>query len=123
MGSDDGTYRRHQDGPGRRDEGPRDRSQGNRHDWSAVVFASADGLRPFHADPHPGNTIVMYDGRVSLVDFGIIGYLDEEAMLQIASIFLGFRRTRLRPDHAGIRRCRRSHQSGMTLTCAASAPI
>ena len=29
----------------------------------------------FHADPHPGNTIVMYDGRVSLVDFGIVGYL------------------------------------------------
>lgn len=44
----------------------------------------------FHADPHPGNTIVMYDGRVSLVDFGIVGYLDEETMLQIAHIFLGF---------------------------------
>jgi len=44
----------------------------------------------FHADPHPGNTIVMYDGRVSLVDFGIMGYLDEEAMFQIAGIFLGY---------------------------------
>ena len=44
----------------------------------------------FHADPHPGNTIVMYDGRVSLVDFGITGYLDEETMLQIANIFLGY---------------------------------
>ncbi|RJQ83205.1 MAG: AarF/ABC1/UbiB kinase family protein [Desulfobacteraceae bacterium] len=44
----------------------------------------------FHADPHPGNTIVMYDGRVSLVDFGIVGYLDEETMLQIAHVFLGF---------------------------------
>jgi ubiquinone biosynthesis protein len=44
----------------------------------------------FHADPHPGNTIVMLDGRVSLVDFGIIGYLDEETMLQIANIFLGY---------------------------------
>ena len=44
----------------------------------------------FHADPHPGNTIVMYDGRVSLVDFGIMGYLDEETMLQIAGIFLGY---------------------------------
>jgi ubiquinone biosynthesis protein len=44
----------------------------------------------FHADPHPGNTIVMYDGRVSLVDFGITGYLDEETMLQLANIFLGF---------------------------------
>ncbi len=44
----------------------------------------------FHADPHPGNVIVMYDGRVSLVDFGIIGYLDEEAMMQVANIFLGY---------------------------------
>ncbi|MEJ2284925.1 MAG: AarF/UbiB family protein [Desulfobacterales bacterium] len=44
----------------------------------------------FHADPHPGNTIVMYDGRVSLVDFGITGYLDEETMLQLANIFLGY---------------------------------
>jgi ubiquinone biosynthesis protein len=32
----------------------------------------------------------MHDGRVSLVDFGITGYLDEEAMRQIANIFLGY---------------------------------
>ena len=32
----------------------------------------------------------MYDGRVSLVDFGIIGYLDEETMTQVANIFLGY---------------------------------
>ena len=44
----------------------------------------------FHADPHPGNVIVMFDGRVSLVDFGITGYLDEETMMQIANIFLGY---------------------------------
>jgi ubiquinone biosynthesis protein len=44
----------------------------------------------FHADPHPGNTLVMYDGRVGLVDFGIVGYLDEETMLQVAHVFLGF---------------------------------
>ncbi|MCF8052279.1 MAG: AarF/ABC1/UbiB kinase family protein [Desulfobacterales bacterium] len=44
----------------------------------------------FHADPHPGNTIVMYDGRVSLVDFGIVGYLDEEMMRNIANVFLGY---------------------------------
>jgi ubiquinone biosynthesis protein len=44
----------------------------------------------FHADPHPGNTLVMLDGRVALVDFGITGYLDEETMHQIANCFLGF---------------------------------
>lgn len=44
----------------------------------------------FHADPHPANTIVMADGRVSLVDFGITGYIDEEMMRQIANLFLGY---------------------------------
>ncbi|MFZ2445736.1 MAG: AarF/UbiB family protein [Syntrophobacteraceae bacterium] len=44
----------------------------------------------FHADPHPGNTLVMHDGRVSLVDFGITGYLDEEMMRRIANLFLGY---------------------------------
>ena len=44
----------------------------------------------FHADPHPGNCIVMNDGRVALVDFGIIGYLDEKTMLEIANVFLGY---------------------------------
>jgi ubiquinone biosynthesis protein len=44
----------------------------------------------FHADPHPANTIVMPDGRVGLVDFGITGYLDEEDMHQIAFLLLGY---------------------------------
>ncbi len=44
----------------------------------------------FHADPHPGNSMVMYDGRLSLVDFGIIGYLDEKTMLEIANVILGY---------------------------------
>jgi ubiquinone biosynthesis protein len=46
----------------------------------------------FHADPHPANTIVMPDGRVALVDFGITGYLDEETMGQVAAVFLGYSR-------------------------------
>ncbi len=44
----------------------------------------------FHADPHPANTLVMLDGRVCLVDFGITGYLEKETMRQIANIFLGY---------------------------------
>ena len=44
----------------------------------------------FHADPHPGNSIVMNDGRLGLVDFGITGYLDEKTMLEIANVFLGY---------------------------------
>lgn len=44
----------------------------------------------FHADPHPGNAIVMPDGRVSLIDFGIMGFLDEDMMHQVANVFLGY---------------------------------
>lgn len=43
-----------------------------------------------HADPHPGNTIVMPDGRVGLVDFGITAHLDEELRIQLARLFLGY---------------------------------
>jgi len=35
-----------------------------------------DGL--FHADPHPGNVLVLPDGRLSLLDFGMTGELDEQ---------------------------------------------
>lgn len=31
----------------------------------------------FHADPHPGNVLVLPDGRLSLLDFGMTGQLDE----------------------------------------------
>jgi len=31
----------------------------------------------FHADPHPGNVFVLPDGRLSLMDFGMTGELDE----------------------------------------------
>ncbi|VAX33918.1 Uncharacterized ABC1 family protein Rv0647c, partial [hydrothermal vent metagenome] len=39
----------------------------------------------FHADPHPGNLFVMPDGRLGLVDFGIIGWLSPDMMESIAS--------------------------------------
>ncbi len=45
-----------------------------------------DGL--FHADPHPGNIFVLSDGRLGLVDFGIMGRVTEENMEHFASVFL-----------------------------------
>jgi len=32
----------------------------------------------FHADPHSGNVLVLPDGRLSLLDFGMTGELDEQ---------------------------------------------
>jgi ubiquinone biosynthesis protein len=31
----------------------------------------------YHADPHPGNLMVMGDGRIGLLDFGMVGRIDE----------------------------------------------
>jgi ubiquinone biosynthesis protein len=42
----------------------------------------------FHADPHPGNIFVLPDGKLGLVDFGIMGRVSEENMERFASIFL-----------------------------------
>lgn len=35
-----------------------------------------DGV--FHADPHPGNILLLTDGRLGLIDFGSVGRLDSE---------------------------------------------
>ncbi len=42
----------------------------------------------FHADPHPGNLFVLSDGRLGLVDFGIMGRISEENKEHFATIFL-----------------------------------
>jgi ubiquinone biosynthesis protein len=33
--------------------------------------------RLFHADPHPANMLVLPDGRLGFVDFGMLGFIDE----------------------------------------------
>ena len=44
----------------------------------------------FHADMHQGNMIVDERGRLSLIDFGIMGRLDEKARRTFAEIIYGF---------------------------------
>jgi len=42
----------------------------------------------FHGDPHPGNILVKEDGRIVMVDFGIVGKIDEEFQESYANIAL-----------------------------------
>jgi ubiquinone biosynthesis protein len=44
----------------------------------------------FHADPHPGNIFVDNTGRVAMVDFGIMGRLDEKTRIYLADMLTGF---------------------------------
>ncbi len=41
----------------------------------------SDGF--FHADPHPGNVFVLEDGRIGLVDFGMVGRISEDMLRDI----------------------------------------
>ena len=42
----------------------------------------------FQADPHPANLILMDDGRLGYVDFGIVGELDEQTRRDIVNMAL-----------------------------------
>ncbi|GJL92297.1 2-polyprenylphenol 6-hydroxylase [Hyphococcus sp.] len=44
----------------------------------------------FHADMHQGNMIIDEKGRLALIDFGIMGRLDEEVRRTFAEIIYGF---------------------------------
>ncbi len=41
----------------------------------------------FHADPHPGNLLVMKDGRLAFFDFGMSGELDDELRGKMVTAF------------------------------------
>lgn len=46
----------------------------------------------FHADPHPGNLFVEATGRIGLIDFGMVGELDEELQKRLGKLLLAFSR-------------------------------
>jgi ubiquinone biosynthesis protein len=43
----------------------------------------------FHGDPHPGNLFVNDEGVLSLIDFGMMGYLDDDTLDSLVGIFFG----------------------------------
>ncbi|PIO04249.1 hypothetical protein COT48_01410 [Candidatus Woesearchaeota archaeon CG08_land_8_20_14_0_20_47_9] len=51
------------------------------------VFRQIFDFGVFHADPHPGN-IVLGKGHITLLDFGIVGHLDERLRQRINRLFI-----------------------------------
>jgi ubiquinone biosynthesis protein len=49
--------------------------------WLKMVFEG----EAFHADPHPGNLFVEADGRLGLVDFGMVVMVDDEVRWYLAN--------------------------------------
>ena len=42
----------------------------------------------FHADPHAGNIFVQPDSRIGLIDFGMVGELDDKLRGQLSALFI-----------------------------------
>ncbi len=51
-----------------------------------VQMIFRDGF--YHADPHPGNILVLAKGQVGILDAGMVGRIDDELRERIVEIFL-----------------------------------
>jgi ubiquinone biosynthesis protein len=54
--------------------------------WCLLRQIMVDGV--FHADPHPGNILVLADGQLALLDFGSVGHLDTQLQGALQSLLL-----------------------------------
>ncbi|TML06075.1 MAG: AarF/ABC1/UbiB kinase family protein [Actinobacteria bacterium] len=48
----------------------------------------------YHADPHRGNVLLTTDGRLALVDFGLLGRLDDDGRRNLALLLLAIAQNR-----------------------------
>ena len=53
--------------------------------WIKMVFEDT----VFHSDPHPGNMFIEPEGRLGLVDFGMVGPVDDEVRLNVGRAIKG----------------------------------
>ena len=54
-----------------------------------AVFQQCLEIGFFHADPHPGNIIVMPGGRICFIDCGMTGHIDPHTAEQLADLVHG----------------------------------
>ncbi|WP_042202417.1 ABC1 kinase family protein [Paenibacillus camerounensis] len=46
----------------------------------------------FHADPHPGNVMLLDNGKLALIDFGMVGRLSEEMKDSLSALIIALMR-------------------------------
>lgn len=61
---------------------------------AAFQMLYVDGF--FHGDAHPGNMFIMPDGRIALIDFGMVGRLNQEMREKVVDIVFAIMREDLR---------------------------
>jgi ubiquinone biosynthesis protein len=53
----------------------------------SMVYQITEG-GAYHADPHPGNILLLSDGRLALLDFGSVGRLDTQQRAALQNLLL-----------------------------------
>jgi len=61
-----------------------------------IFMKQAFELGIFHGDPHPGNIRIMPDGAICLLDYGMVGMLEEDQREQLIDLFLSVNRQDVR---------------------------
>jgi len=84
----------------------------------------------YHADPHRGNVLLTTDGRLALVDFGLLGRLDDDTRRNlsllllaigqnraddVADLIIGLSRTSFGSDQPGFQQDIRRKLPGITV--------
>jgi ubiquinone biosynthesis protein len=64
-----------------------DRAKLTRALLRSMVYQITEG-GVFHADPHPGNVLLLTDGRLALLDFGSVGRLDAQQRSGLQGLLL-----------------------------------
>jgi ubiquinone biosynthesis protein len=64
-----------------------DRAQMARAVLRSMVYQITEG-GVFHADPHPGNILLLADDRLALLDFGSVGHLDAQQRIALQNLLL-----------------------------------
>ena len=55
---------------------------------ATIFMKMAFEIGLFHGDPHPGNIRILEDGSICLLDYGMVGSLEEETRERLVDLFL-----------------------------------
>lgn len=84
---------------------PADIARKGMHIYLSQIFEF--GL--FHADPHPGNILLREDGVICLIDFGMVGRMNDADRFAFAGIFIGMAQQNPRKMAANLIRLTTEH--------------
>jgi ubiquinone biosynthesis protein len=67
---------------------PAERAERLARDFFRAYIRQVSLAGVYHADPHSGNVILTDDGRLALLDFGLLGRLDDETRTTLSLLLL-----------------------------------